>query len=113
GGRTVYVARDEEDAAVPFGLEQVGQLAGKGGLTGTLKASEENDCRSAVEVDVRSRAAHEQGQFVADDFGHHLPRFDGRQHVGAEGLLLYLVGEGLGDLVVYVGVDECAAYLLE
>ena len=59
------------------------------------------------------RTAHEQGKFVTDYLGHHLPRLDGGQHVGAEGLLLYLVGEGLGYLIVHVGVDERAAYLLE
>ena len=113
GCRPVDVACDEQDAAASLALQQVGELAGEGGLTGTLQAGDEDDGRSAVEIDVRGRTAHEQGKFVTDYLGHHLPRLDGGQHVGAEGLLLYLVGEGLGYLIVHVGVDERAAYLLE
>ena len=61
----------------------------------------------------RGRAAHQLGQLVADDLGHHLSRLDGFEHVLAQGFLLHFVGEGLGNLVVDVGVDQRAADLLE
>ncbi len=67
----------------------------------------------ALQLYVGRRAAHELRQLVAHDLGHHLPGLHGRQHVLTHRLLLYLVGESLGDLVVYVGIDQRAAYLFQ
>ena len=64
-------------------------------------------------ADVGRRAAHERRQFVADDLGHHLSRLDGGQDILAQGFLFDGIGEGLGDPVVDVGVDQCAADLLQ
>ena len=64
-------------------------------------------------MDVRRRAAHQQGQLVAYDLGHHLAGLHRLQYVLPQRLLLHFVGERLGYLVVDVGVDQRTANLLE
>ncbi len=48
-----------------------------------------------------------------DNLHHHLTRFDGGQHVLAEGFLLYGVGECLGNFIIDVGVEQCATHILQ
>ena len=47
------------------------------------------------------------------DLHHQLLWLDGVDHVLTEGLCLYGIGECLGDLIVYVGVEQCAAHILK
>ena len=113
GCGTVNVACHQQHLAALLRLEQRSQLAREGRLTRTLQTRDQNHRRRALQPDVRGRAAHQFGQLVADDLGHHLSRLDGFEHVLAQGFLLHFVGKGLGDLVVDVGVDQRAADLLE
>ena len=48
-----------------------------------------------------------------DNLHHQLLGLDGVYHILAEGFLLHSVGEALGHLVVYVGIKERAAHILE
>ena len=48
-----------------------------------------------------------------DDLDHQFAWADGGQHVLAEGLLLDVLGELLSDVVVDVGLEEGASYVLE
>ena len=113
GRRTVDVARHEQHLTALFALEERSQLAREGSLTRTLQTRDEHHGGRAVQTDVGGRAAHERGQFVAHDLGHHLPGLDRAQHVLPQGLLLHLIGERLGYLVIDVGVDQRTADLLE
>ena len=47
-----------------------------------------------------------------DDLHDHLLRLHCCKHVLAYGLLLHVIAELLRDLVAYVGVKECATYIL-
>ena len=113
GRRTVYVARNEQHLPALLRLDVGRELAREGRLARALETGDENDGRRPFEADVRGRAAHELGQLVAHDLGEHLPGFHGLQHVLTQRLLLHRVGEGLGYLVIDVGVDERPADLLE
>ncbi len=44
---------------------------------------------------------------------HQLAGLDGRQHIHAQCLLLHGVCEVLGNFIVDVGVEECAAHVLQ
>ena len=48
-----------------------------------------------------------------DDLDHHFAGLDGIEHVASERLGLDRIGELLGDLIVYVGVEQSPAYVLE
>ena len=113
GRRTVDVARNEQHLTSLLRLDVGRELAREGRLARALETGDEDDGRRPFEADVRGRAAHELGQLVAHDLGEHLPGFHGFQHVLTQRLLLHRVGEGLGHLVVDVGVDERPADLLE
>ena len=113
GRRTVDVARNEQHLPALLRLDVGRELAREGRLARALETGDENDGRRPFEADVRGRAAHELGQLVAHDLGEHLSGFHGFQHVLTQRLLLHRVGEGLGHLVVDVGVDERPADLLE
>ena len=113
GSGAIHVACHEQRVALLLGLEQVGELAAEGGLSGTLQTGHEDDGWLLVEVQVYGLTAHELSEFVVHELHHELSRLDGCEHVHAEGFFLHGVGEGLGHLVVHVGVEECAAHVLE
>ena len=113
GRGTVNVAGHQQHLTALLAFEHRGQLAREGGLTRTLQTRDQDHGRRALQPDVRGRAAHQLSQLVAHDLGHHLPRFDGFEHVLAQRLLFHLVGEALGDLIVDIGVDQRAANLFE
>ncbi len=48
-----------------------------------------------------------------DDLYHHLVGLDGIEHVASERLGLYGVGKLFGYLIVYVGVEQSSAHVLE
>ena len=113
GRGTVNVAGHQQHLTALLAFEHRGQLAREGSLTRTLQTRDQDYGRRALQPDVRGRAAHQLSQLVAHDLGHHLPRFDGFEHVLAQRLLFHLVGEALGDLIVDIGVDQRAANLFE
>ena len=111
--RTIHVARNEQHLTTLLALDVRGYFARKGRFTRALQTGNQHNRRRTLQFDVRCRTAHQRGQFVADDFGHHLPRFDRLQHVLSESLLLDLVGKRLGDLVIDIGIDERTTNLFE
>ena len=113
GSGAVNVAGHEEGLAVLLVLEQEGQLAREGRLTRTVQTGHEDDGWTAAQFQFAGLTAHELGEFVVDNLHHELSGLHAGQHVLAECLLLHGVGEGLGHFVVYVGVEECAANVLE
>ena len=94
-------------------LQQVGQLAGEGGLTRTLQARHEDDGRTPFELQLYSLAAHELGQFVVHNLHHQLTGLHGGKHVHAHSLLLHGVSKCLGNLIVDVGIEQCAAHVFQ
>ena len=113
GCRTVNVAGDQQHLPAFLALDERSQLARESGFTRTLKTRDQNHGGIALQPDVRRRAAHQQGQLVAYDLGHHLSGLHRLQYVLSQRLLLHFVGERLGYLVVDVGVDQRTANLLE
>ena len=112
GGGAEGVAGGHQDFHPALTLEIERQLATEGGFTGTVEAGHQHDAGVALDVDVGGVAAHEFRQLVVDDLDHHLLRPDGLEHVLADGLLLDLVAETLGDLITDIGVKECLAHVL-
>ena len=116
GCGTEGVAGSEEGLLGSLVLEHLGELAGHGGLTGSVEACHEDDggvADTAGEVEVYGLAAHEGCEFVVDYLDHELLGLDGGEYVLSQCFLLDSVAEAFGYLVVYVGVEESAAYVLE
>lgn len=113
GRGTVYVACHQQYLAAFLAFDECRELAREGGLTRALQTRDQDHGRVALQPDVCGRAAHQFGQLVAYDLGHHLPGLHRLEHVLPQRLLLHLVGERFCDLVVDVGVDQRTADLLE
>ena len=113
GCGAVDIACHEQHAAALFALELEGEFTGEGGLTGALQTCNQDNGRVAREVDVGGGAAHKCGQLITHNLGHHLTGLHGGEHVGTESLLLNLIGKGLGDLVVHIGINQRTANLFE
>ena len=94
-------------------LQHVGKLSGERGFTRTLQTRHEDNSRFVLKFQVYSLSTHELCQFVVHELHHELSRLDGRKHVHTQCLLLHRVGESLRHLVVYVGVEQCAAHVFQ
>ncbi len=90
-----------------------GQFAGEGGLTGTVQTGHEHHGGIPLDVDVLRLGAHEIREFVVHDLHHHLLRLHGREHIGADGLVLHPVAEILRHLVTDIGIQEGLADVLD
>ena len=66
-----------------------------------------------IEIEGGHVAAEQFGEFVVENFDDLLAGLDGLDDVFAEGLLLDLFDEGLGDLVFDIGLQEGEADLAE
>ncbi len=78
-----------------------------GRLSRTLQADQHQDRRGRiVELQPRLRAAHQADQLVVNDLDNGLRGRQGRQHVGADRLLLDRVDELFGDRKVDVGLEQ-------
>ena len=84
-----------------------------GSLTRTLQTCHQDDGGIGLQVQINGLAAHQLCQFVVNDLDHQLTRLDGCKHVHAQSLLLHLVGEVLGNLIVYVGIEQRTTHVLE
>ena len=113
GGGAVDVAGCQQRVLVLLVLQHQGELAREGGLSRAVEARHEDDGRMALQVQFGRFASHEGGQLVVHDFHHQLAGLHGGEHVLPQRLLLHRVGERLGHLVVHVGVEQCAAHVLE
>ena len=60
-----------------------------------------------------SLATHKVSKLVVHDLHHKLAWFNGCEHVHAHRLLLYRVGKCLRNLVVDVGIKQCASYVFK
>ena len=88
-------------------LEPVRQLAGGGGLTGTLQAGHEDDSRRLrSKLDFGSVVAQDRDQFIAKNLDDLLGRRERGHHLLADGLLLDVIDELLYDLEVDVGLEQ-------
>ena len=113
GGGTERIAGGEEDLHALLGLDVQGQLAGEGGLTGTVQTGDQDHARIALHIDILRLRAHEIRQLVVHDLDHHLLRLHGREDVRADGLVLHAVAEVLGHLVADVRIQQRLADVLD
>ena len=113
GRGTVYVACHQQYLAAFLAFDECRELAREGGFTRALQTRDQDHGRVALQPDVCGRAAHQFGQLVAYDLGHHLSGLHRLEHVLSQRFLLYLVGKRFSDLVIDVGVDQRTADLLE
>ena len=116
GGGTEGVARGQKGTLVLLLLEHLGQFAAHGGLTGTVQTGHQNDAGladTAGQVEFGGFATHQFCQFIVNDLHHQLLGLHGGEHVLSQSLLLHGVGEGLGHLVVHVGIQQGATHVLE
>ena len=113
GRRAVDVAGHEQGALVLLGLQHIGKLAAEGGLTRTLQTRHEHYRGPPFELQLHGLTAHELCQLVVDELHHELTGLDGIENVHAHGLLLHLLGERTGHVVVYVGIQQGAANVLQ
>ena len=113
GGRAEGIAGGEEHLHAPLGLQVQRQLAGEGGFTGAVKTGYQHYAGIALDVNFLRGGAHEFRELVVHDLHHHLLGLHGREHVGADGLVLYAGGKVLGHLITYVGIQEGLADVLD
>ena len=66
-----------------------------------------------IEVDGDAFGAQHLDQLVMDDLDDHLAGLDRLQHLGADGLLAHLVGEGAHDVQRHVGLEQRTAHLAQ
>ena len=86
-----------QHGGVTLALEPIGQLAGQGGLTGTLQTREHDDGRAALgHIDAAGRAAQDAHQLVVHDLDDLLGGVERLGNFRAEGALLH-VGDELAD----------------
>ena len=113
GGGTIYVAGHQQGAHGLLAFQLLGKFGGEGGLTRALQAAHQYDGRLALEVKRGGLASHQRCHLVVHNLHHQLLGLDGVEHVLAQGLLLYGVDKVFGNLIVYVGLHECSAHVLE
>ena len=113
GRRAIDIAGHKQRIFAAFVLEHIGQFARKSGFARALQTRHQNDGGRAFGVDFDMFAAHELRQLVVYDFHHHLVGLHGEQHILTECFGFHLVGKGLGDLVVHIGIEQCLAHLFE
>ena len=108
-GGTIDVARGEQRRATLL-LEQVGQLYGRRGLTGTLQTHEHDDIGDAVAKDELALVGAEHlGELVEHNLDDVLRRRQRLHDLGGHAALLGLGDELLDDLKVDVGLEQSHA----
>ena len=113
GGRSEGVAGAQQHLHAFLALQLQGQFAREGGLTRTVETADEDDGGIPFERELAAVSAHQFRQFIADDLDNHLLGLDGREHVAADGFLLYVFTELLGNLVTDVRVQQGSPDFLE
>src|SRR3954470_2435394 len=107
GRGAVDVARRQRDRRVVLGLEEAGELGGRGRLAGALQAGHEDDrWRPRRERDAHRRAAHQRRELLADDLDDLLAGVELADDLAPEAALLDGRGELLDDLEVDVGLEQ-------
>ncbi len=106
GSGTVHVDRNQQRPMAAL-LQPVRQLAGRGGLAGTLQAGHEHDRRwLRSELHLGSIAAQDLDQFIAQNLDDLLGGRERRRHLLPDSLFLDVVDELLYDLEVDVGFEQ-------
>ena len=91
-----------------------GELAGRGRLAGALQAAQHQDGGAVLgEVEAIIDRAHEIDQLGVDELDDLLAGIEAAENVLADRLLGDPLDEGVGDVVVDVGVEEGGANLLQ
>ncbi len=110
--RTLQIGRDEQRRVAGI-LQPISQLAGQGGLTGTLKTGEHDDRRRVlreVQRTVHTRAEH-AGELLVDDLHDLLGRIQRLRHLGAERAFADAAGEGAHHVKSHIGIQQRTADL--
>src|SRR3954469_15084864 len=106
-GGAVDVARRQRHRRVVLGLEEAGELGGRGRLAGALQAGHEDDRRRPRrERDAHRRAAHERRELLVDDLDDLLAGVELADDLGPQAALLDGRRELLDDLEVHVGLEQ-------
>ena len=111
--RTECITGSKERLAVHLVLEHEGELTRHCCLTRTIETSHKDNGRLLLQLEFGSLTAHEFCKLVVNELYHELSRLDGCEHVHTQSLLLHRVGKGFSHLIVYVGIKEGTAHVLE
>ena len=112
-GRAIYVTSHQQRMAALFAFQHIGQLARKSGFTGPLKTRHEDDRRGSFEIYVGVLSSHQQSQFIMNQLDHHLARLDSVKDIHPKCLVLYRISESFGNLIIYVGIQQCLANIFQ
>ena len=111
--RTINVTSYEQRLLVLLGLEHIGKLTTKCGLTRTLQTAHKYDSGTTCQVQFGCFATHKFSKLVVHNLHHKLAWLNGSKHVHTHSLLLHRVGKCLCYLVVNVGIKQCASYVFK
>ena len=110
--RTIDVAGNQHRFVFPLGLEKVGQLGAKGGLTTSLQSGDQHHTRISFNGDSGRLATHEVDHLILDDLDHEFARLYRGQYVfRAKGLVLDFISKLLGYFIIDVRCHKAAANL--
>ncbi len=113
GGGAVHVGRHQVGAHLLL-AQQIGDLARRGGLAGTLQAHQHDDGRfTALQVQARGLAAEQAHQFLMDDLDDLLRRADPLDELLPQALLADVLHKVLDDLEIDVGLQQGKAHLAQ
>ena len=94
-------------------LQKLSELTAHRRLTSTIETCHHDDGRTSLELEFLRLATHKKSKFIVNQFHHQLAWFNGSKHIHAQCLLLYGVGEALGNFVVDIGIEQGATNVLE
>ena len=105
-GRAVHVAGNQQ-RAVAFALQQIGELRCGGGFTGALQAHQHDDIGNAAgKYQARIGLAEQRGKLVEHDLHDVLCRRQRIEHLGGKAALLRVGDEAFHYLEVHVGLEQ-------
>ncbi|CAE6947305.1 conserved protein of unknown function [Ectopseudomonas oleovorans] len=112
--RTIDVGRDQQHRLLLALLEELGQLAGGGGLARTLQTGHQyHGRRRGIQRQVLVGRAHQLFQLGADDLHEGLARGQALGHLGADGAFLDLADELLDHRQSHVGLEQRHAHFTQ
>ena len=110
----INVGGDQQHRLLLALLEELGQLAGGGGLTSTLQTRHQHHRRwRCIERQIFVGRAHQLFQLGADDLHEGLPRGQTLGHFGANGAILDLADEVLDHRQSHVSLEQGHAHFAQ
>ncbi len=113
GRRTINVACHQQNLLAFLRLQVIGKLGRECCLTATLQTCDEDDGRTAFDVDFFIGETHQTGQLFVNDFHHQLAGGNRCKDILPQRLFLHCVGKGLGNLKVHVGIEQRPSDILQ